>query len=162
MAWTAPRTWVAGETVTAAIMNTHVRDNLKAIGDAWAAYTTVWSTTSNPQPAIGNGSLSAVKLEAGKLTKFRTTWQSGSTTTYGTGAFLFTAPSTPVTFNMGIGWGFFHDVSAPSVRVHAMYLQSATGHLACQNDAGSSVSATVPFTFANGDVQRWHGGYEAA
>lgn len=31
MAWTSPRTWVAGETVTAAIMNTHVRDNLTAL-----------------------------------------------------------------------------------------------------------------------------------
>lgn len=30
MSWTAPRTWVAGETITAAIMNTHVRDNLLA------------------------------------------------------------------------------------------------------------------------------------
>jgi hypothetical protein len=28
MAWTSVRTWVAGEIVTAAIMNTHVRDNL--------------------------------------------------------------------------------------------------------------------------------------
>ena len=28
MAWTAPRTWVTGETVTAALLNTHVRDNL--------------------------------------------------------------------------------------------------------------------------------------
>ncbi len=28
MAWTAPRTWVTGEVVTAALMNTHVRDNL--------------------------------------------------------------------------------------------------------------------------------------
>ena len=28
MAWTAPRTWVTGELVTAAMMNTHVRDNL--------------------------------------------------------------------------------------------------------------------------------------
>lgn len=27
-AWTAPRTWVANEIVTAALMNTHVRDNL--------------------------------------------------------------------------------------------------------------------------------------
>ena len=27
MAWTAPRTWVTGEIVTAAIMNSHVRDN---------------------------------------------------------------------------------------------------------------------------------------
>lgn len=30
MAWTAPRTWVAGEAPTAAIMNTHIRDNLNA------------------------------------------------------------------------------------------------------------------------------------
>jgi len=28
MTWTAPRTWVTGETVTAALMNTHLRDNL--------------------------------------------------------------------------------------------------------------------------------------
>jgi len=31
MAWTAPRTWTVGEVVTAAIMNTHVRDNQLAI-----------------------------------------------------------------------------------------------------------------------------------
>lgn len=29
MAWTTPRTWVAGEVPTAAIMNAHVRDNLQ-------------------------------------------------------------------------------------------------------------------------------------
>lgn len=28
MAYTAPRTWVAAETVTAAIMNTHIKDNI--------------------------------------------------------------------------------------------------------------------------------------
>lgn len=28
MAWTAPRTWVTSETVTASMMNTHVRDNM--------------------------------------------------------------------------------------------------------------------------------------
>jgi len=31
MAWTSPRTWVTGETVTAALLNTHVRDNLNAL-----------------------------------------------------------------------------------------------------------------------------------
>lgn len=36
MAWTVPRTWVAGEIVTAALMNTHVRDNLLDLADgAW-------------------------------------------------------------------------------------------------------------------------------
>jgi hypothetical protein len=38
MAWTAPRTWVAGEIVTAAYMNTHVRDNLLTLS-TWAAWT---------------------------------------------------------------------------------------------------------------------------
>ena len=28
MSWTAPRTWVTGEIVTAALLNTHLRDNL--------------------------------------------------------------------------------------------------------------------------------------
>ena len=31
MAWTTPRTWVVGEIVTAAIQNTHVRDNLRTL-----------------------------------------------------------------------------------------------------------------------------------
>ena len=29
MAWTTPRTWVTGETVTAALLNTHVRDQFR-------------------------------------------------------------------------------------------------------------------------------------
>jgi hypothetical protein len=31
MAWTTPRTWTAGEVVTAAMMNTHIRDNLNVL-----------------------------------------------------------------------------------------------------------------------------------
>ncbi len=30
MAWTAPRTWVTGETVTAALLNAHLKDNMLA------------------------------------------------------------------------------------------------------------------------------------
>ena len=31
MAWTIPRTWNPGETVTASLMNSHVRDNLNVV-----------------------------------------------------------------------------------------------------------------------------------
>lgn len=31
MAWTAPRTWVTGEVVTAALLNTHIRDNMNVL-----------------------------------------------------------------------------------------------------------------------------------
>lgn len=34
MAWTSPRTWVAGEVVTAALINTHLRDNLNHLNDS--------------------------------------------------------------------------------------------------------------------------------
>ena len=34
MAWTTPRTWVTGEIVTAALLNTHVRDNLNVTAPA--------------------------------------------------------------------------------------------------------------------------------
>lgn len=50
MAWTTPRTWVAGEVPTAAIMNAHVRDNLNALKDPPQAVAENWnvalSTTS--------------------------------------------------------------------------------------------------------------------
>ena len=35
MGWTAPRTWIAGELVTAAMMNTHVRDNLSYLSSSY-------------------------------------------------------------------------------------------------------------------------------
>ena len=34
MAWTAPRTWVASEVPTAAIMNAHIRDNFLELDPA--------------------------------------------------------------------------------------------------------------------------------
>lgn len=51
MAWTSPRTFVAAETVTAAIMNTHIRDNLLELNgtsNTWTAYTPVWAAGTNP------------------------------------------------------------------------------------------------------------------
>lgn len=38
MAWTTPRSWSTGETVTSTILNTHVRDNLNAIVSPPYAY----------------------------------------------------------------------------------------------------------------------------
>lgn len=40
MAWTNPKTWSVGELVTAANMNTHVRDNLNNIGERLYARST--------------------------------------------------------------------------------------------------------------------------
>jgi len=48
MAWTTNRTWVSGELVTAAIMNTYVRDNLNTIS-GWTNHTpTLKGVTVDP------------------------------------------------------------------------------------------------------------------
>lgn len=55
MAWTSPRTWVSGEVLTAALLNTHVRDNLLELNSTtstWTAYSPVWSTTAPATPTF--------------------------------------------------------------------------------------------------------------
>lgn len=44
MAWTAPRTWTTTELVTAAMMNTHVRDNLVYLGGSSGAFVSTSAT----------------------------------------------------------------------------------------------------------------------
>lgn len=95
MAWSTPRTWVAGEIVTAAIMNVHVRDQFNAIGSAWTSWTPAW-TAATSNPAIGNGTIVGNYIQAGKLIIFRIIITAGSTTTFGTGAYSFTYPVAPV------------------------------------------------------------------
>jgi hypothetical protein len=46
VAWTTPRSWSAGETVTSTILNTHVRDNLNAIVSPPYAYIRATTATS--------------------------------------------------------------------------------------------------------------------
>lgn len=95
MAWTAPRTWVAGETVTAAIMNTHVRDNLKEIGDAWDSFTPTWLNGSGGAAiAIGNGSLTGQIVQAGKWIQGTILLTRGSTTNLGSTFHVFGFPVT--------------------------------------------------------------------
>lgn len=68
MAWTAPRTWVTGETVTAALLNTHVRDNLLETAPAkvTTAGDTVYATGANAIARLGIGTRRyALRVNAG-------------------------------------------------------------------------------------------------
>lgn len=79
MAWTAPRTWVTGELVTASLMNTHVRDNLnylKSQTDAMLGYA-LQLATATQDPA-------------------------DSTTYFGGGFPAFAVGTTAVRFNLAV------------------------------------------------------------
>ena len=104
MAWTAPRTWVTAETVTAALMNTHIRDNL--LETAAATATTdgdiVYADAANSMGnRLGIGAGHGLLVSDGSdpmwrvpATETNTGSGDGSETTYET---LGTTPA---------GWGF--------------------------------------------------------
>ncbi|MGW3595017.1 hypothetical protein [Streptomyces sp. NPDC005167] len=89
----SPRSWVVGETVTAAMLNSEIRDQLNSMFDTWTPYTPSWTgTTTNP--ALGNGSLTGQYIKIGRTCTATVILTMGSTTTYGSGNYLFSLPFT--------------------------------------------------------------------
>jgi hypothetical protein len=69
MGWTTPRNWVSGELVTAALLNTHVRDNLDhlygLVGDLpTAANSLLCKAYRNGAQSIANNAATKVQLNA--------------------------------------------------------------------------------------------------
>ena len=54
MSWTSPKTWSVAEKVTAALLNTHVRDNLDAAAGANKAACRVYKSTAFSHTSSGN------------------------------------------------------------------------------------------------------------
>lgn len=159
MAWTSPRTWVTGEVPTAAIFNTHVRDNFKAIGDAWTSYTpalTGWT--------LGNGTLTGYYISAGKsILATKVLYTVGSTDTK-SGAPVFSLPVTKVADLAGfiLGQASLFDTSG-SVRAYRNVIQSGTtSTVFVAADDDTRLSPTAPWTWATGDqIMLNIGPYEA-
>jgi hypothetical protein len=166
MAWTDPKTWLPNLVLTAAELNQYVRDNLKAIGDPWQAYTPTWSA-SGTAPALGNGALLGRYMQAGKLVHFRITLTMGATTTYGTGQWRFTLPVAPASSARQSFVLDCLDTGAASWTGSAAWISSLSA-LACSAPATTAgaadrtVGPTVPFTWGSGDQLTIVGTYEAA
>jgi hypothetical protein len=159
MAWTAPRTWVAGEVPSASTFNTHVRDNLKAIGDAWTAYTPTLTNWT-----LGNGTLTGSYVQAGKLT-FAKVFLTLGTTTTPSGNLVISIPFTKVAddginTSMG-GTAVLLDTSVPTTNV-LFPVHSATGSVRFISTAGATATATSPWTWATGDKLNAEFWYESA
>ena len=162
MSWTAPRTWVAGETVTAALMNTHVRDNLNAIGGPWTAYTPTFTWTSSSFTFTTSGRWMA----AGKLIHF---WAkaaiSGGTYGSGTGSPTITLPVSASSadslyglraylLDSGTAWYTAASLYSSVTAVGVSYLGT--------NNVHTAPTSTLPFTWATSDAFLVAGTYESA
>ena len=163
-AWTTtPRTWSVGETVTAANMNAQIRDFANAFG-AWASYTVAWGS-SGTAPAIGNGTIAGAYSQVQKTVMFRAQMTTGSTSTYGTGAYSITLPPTQSTGQTQVGQAVAFDTSATFYYRGALLLFGA-GTVRTQFVDGAASTAgwnsSVPFTWATGDMASFSGTYEAS
>ncbi|MBA2951988.1 hypothetical protein [Streptomyces himalayensis] len=173
----APRTWVVGEVVTAALLNQEIRDQFNSFFGAWTDYsaTMVWGAEGGTQPAIGNGTIVARYIKVGRTVDYLQRITLGSTSTYGDGGaggnWYFSLPAAPSTTwsahqTQHVVW---RDNSA-STRWHGVGTVSTTLHAngTLRNIQQADVAspdiwdATFPFAPAAGDIFYHQGRYESA
>jgi hypothetical protein len=146
--WTDPRTWLAGEKLTAALLNQHLRDQLRVPSEAWPSYVPTWTAAGF---AIGNGTIVGRRILAGKLCIGEIIATIGSTTTVGASAYIFGLPATALSSNMPIGNMAILDSSVPTVRQRNVYANSTTT-CAANDEAGVFVSGAAPLALAVNDT----------
>jgi hypothetical protein len=151
----APRTWVVGEVVSAALMNQEIRDQLNSVFDAWTTYTPTWTASTNP--AIGNGTLTGKYIKVGRTCTVVIKLTMGSTTTYGSGGYAFSVPFTSASGVDYVGTARLVAVNAWIGHTIMTGGNSAfnAAFPASQTDARSAtLAATIPDTLANTHVVR--------
>ena len=136
---------------------------------AWTAYTPVW-TASTTNPVLGNGTVSGVFKQRGKVVDFRFFVVTGSTTTYGSGSYFFSLPvnAAVVSVNSMVSAGWIQDVSTGSYFQCVADNGNDVSRVAIRvfNTLGTfsvleTVGTTSPMTWASGDTIWVSGTYEA-
>ena len=135
----------------------------------WQSYTPTW-TADTTNPAIGNGTLTGRYIVIGKLCTYVLGLVMGSTTNYGSGNWAFSLPINAVN-TAGINfYGVAHlrnggianyeriaeIVPVNSVSVINMFADPTQG------SNSTNISATVPFTWDEGDAFGFEITYEIA
>jgi hypothetical protein len=129
----------------------------------WTEYTPAWSS-SGTQPSLGNGTLTGRYTQTGKTVTGIVEWQAGSTTTYGTGNWLFSVPVTArfadwlytvgAVFGEDAGVSGFNGVAALNSSTVMIFYSPGTNATAWTN--------TYPTAWGNADRLRISFTYEAA
>lgn len=170
--WTAPPTWVAGEIVTAALLNAHVRDNLLSIGQAWTAYTPTL-TASSVNPTLGaTPTQTGYYLSVGKLVVCRGRLAvGGAGFAAGTGDYRVSLPvaASLTVVNPRLGFASVSDSSATAFAQVTPSLDGASGayfvlYYPATYPLGAltTVGAAAPMAWGQADSIDWLLVYEAA
>lgn len=158
---------VVGNKVSVTNFGVPTSDAVQALASSWSSYTPSW-TGSVTNPVIGNGTLTGAYTQVGKLVTFRVVGTTGSSTTFGSGAYSISLPVaavsgveqlvTAMAFDTSTGYYYRGigriDPGATTV-TRSLFTDGVGG-------AGGWTTA-VPFTWAiSGDKFWFQGTYEAA
>ncbi len=126
--------------------------NLQTVGQSvsWTTFTPTW-TGSGGNPAILNGTITAAYAQFGRFVSFRIAIVSGTTTTYGTGNYSFTFPTTAITYQVAHPIGICTVVGNSQIYAGNLAVWATTTTFQIYNPAttgGTLQSATSPYTWA--------------
>jgi hypothetical protein len=134
---------------------------------AWTAYTPTWTSDSGT-PSIGNGSITGRYKQIGKTVFFNLKLTYGTTTTGGSGAWMFGLPITAYNDNYQFAVSILNSGLAWYGAIGNGNYKGSTSYFSIihQNDTATTVwggvSSTAPFTFGNQDTLTVSGSYEAS
>jgi hypothetical protein len=168
----APRTWLVGEVVNAATLNTEIRDQFNSFFGAWSTWTPTWLAEGGAAPTLGNGTLAGRYLKVGRTVDWVLQLSWGSTTAAGGGGgsenWMFGLPAAPATgFTYRIAsFDAFDNSAGLHYSGRAVYNTGNGGVIKTlvsdRADASGIWDSTLPFVFAAGDILYGAGRYEAA
>jgi len=146
--------FAAGSRVFASDLNTATQQG------AWTSYTVTW-TSSGTAPAKGNGTMVGYYSKIGRQVTVKIEFNSGSTTTFGTGYYSFSLPfaaaTTGVPTNQVAHCGTWVASSAGSAAFYvcAAFISQGTPSNVngLVNTSGNFFGATNPVTFTGTGVQ---------
>lgn len=137
-------------------------------GTGWGltSYSPAW-TASSSNPVVGNGTLTGSWIQIGKNVFFKIGLIIGGTTTFGSGSYRFSLPSTPTAGTSGgltvIGQGIFvrqGTAYAPvSLVLNGTNVSYAELWYTSSAIVATNVTPTAPYTWANTDVLTIQGWY---
>jgi len=135
----------------------------------WTAYTPTW-TAATTNPSIGNGTLAGRYTQIGKTCVLVIGLTMGSTTTFGSGNWSFSLPKTAKKTSGINFYGVAHirkggTANYERVAQISPSLSTTVINMFTDPTPGSnsqSISATVPFTWGNGDSLGFQITYEIA
>ena len=161
MAYTTPTTAVSGATLAAAVWNASVRDNFKALADAWTSYTPTLTGFT-----LGNGTIVGYYMQVGKFVTFRAKFTFGTTSAAASAWPTFTLPVTSASNDLfQLFTGGYRDASASQYYAGAAYCPGTftTVRVGIIGSSGATTqpTTTTPFTWTTSDTIEVAGVYEA-